>query len=120
MSPTAQALGSLRNLEELFLPMGYMIHQVAKLIVQQCLQLPCLRVLAFHHILDNDSVIEIGEFPSEKGVPLCGSSGVIGASCCKYLKPGKTLLMSAGFCFHLCFVFQPGRQPEEVSRNLRT
>ena len=38
----AQALGSLRNLEELFLPMGYMIQQVAKLIVQQCLQLPCL------------------------------------------------------------------------------
>ena len=120
MSPTAQALGSLRNLEELLVPTGDGIHQVAKLIVRQCLQLPCLRVLAFHDILDDESVIEIGEFPSEKGVPLCGSSGVIGASRCKYLKPGKTLLMSAGFCFHLCFVFQPGRQPEEVSRNLRT
>ena len=68
MSPTAQALGSLRNLEELFLPTGNGIHRVAKLVVQQCLQLSCLPVLAFHHILDDDSVIEIGEFPSENRV----------------------------------------------------
>ncbi|XP_052015601.1 baculoviral IAP repeat-containing protein 1e-like [Apodemus sylvaticus] len=61
----AQALGSLRNLEELLLPSGDGTHQVAKLIVQQCLQLPCLRVLAFHHILDDDSVIEIGWQPEE-------------------------------------------------------
>nr|AAF82751.1 neuronal apoptosis inhibitory protein 6 [Mus musculus] len=57
----AQALGSLRNLEELLVPTGDGIHQVAKLIVRQCLQLPCLRVLAFHDILDDESVIEIGE-----------------------------------------------------------
>ncbi|CAH6787583.1 Naip2 [Phodopus roborovskii] len=57
----AQALGSLRNLEELLLPTGDGIQQVAKLIVQQCLQLPCLRVLAFHHTLDDDSVVEIAK-----------------------------------------------------------
>ncbi|GAB1298500.1 Baculoviral IAP repeat-containing protein 1e [Apodemus speciosus] len=55
----AQALGSLRNLEELLLPTGDGIHQVAKLIIRQCLQLCCLQVLTFHHILDDDSVIEL-------------------------------------------------------------
>ena len=119
VSPTAQALGSLRNLEELRLPSGDGIHQVAKLIVQQCLQLCCLRVLIFHHILDDASVIEIGEFPSEKGPPLCGSSGVPGAACCKYLEPGKALVISSGVCFHKYLVFQPGWQAAEVSRNLR-
>ncbi|CAO2592799.1 Baculoviral IAP repeat-containing protein 1a [Lemmus lemmus] len=57
----AQALGSLRNLEELLLPTGDGIQQVARLIVRQCLQLQCLRVLAFHHTLDDDSVMEIGK-----------------------------------------------------------
>ncbi|XP_059132481.1 baculoviral IAP repeat-containing protein 1a-like [Peromyscus eremicus] len=60
----AQALGSLRNLEELLLPSGDGIHQVAKLIVRQCLQLQCLRVLAFHRTLDDDSVMEIGSATS--------------------------------------------------------
>lgn len=86
MSPTAQALGSLRNLEELFLPTGDGIRQAAKLIVQQCLKLQCLRVLVFHYTLDDDSVMEIGEFASEKGFPLCASSDVIGAACCKCLE----------------------------------
>nr|AAB69223.1 neuronal apoptosis inhibitory protein [Mus musculus] len=63
----AQALGSLRNLEELLVPTGDGIHQVAKLIVRQCLQLPCLRVLAFHYILDNDSVIEIARVATSGG-----------------------------------------------------
>ena len=69
MSPTAQALGSLRDLEELLLPTGDGIQQVARLIVRQCLQLQRLRVLVFHHTLDDDSVMEIGEFPSGKGFP---------------------------------------------------
>ncbi|XP_052015484.1 baculoviral IAP repeat-containing protein 1b-like isoform X4 [Apodemus sylvaticus] len=56
----AQALGSLRNLEELLLPTGDGIHQVAQLLVRQCLQLPCLRVLAFAETLDDASVLEIG------------------------------------------------------------
>ncbi|XP_028616588.1 baculoviral IAP repeat-containing protein 1a-like, partial [Grammomys surdaster] len=63
----AQALGSLRNLEELLLPTGDGIHQVAKLIVQQCLQLPGLRVLAFHYVLDDDSVIEIARVAARGG-----------------------------------------------------
>ncbi|EDL00808.1 mCG116160, isoform CRA_a [Mus musculus] len=63
----AQALGSLRNLEELLVPTGDGIHQVAKLIVRQCLQLPCLRVLVFHYILDNDSVIEIARVATSGG-----------------------------------------------------
>lgn len=62
VSPTAQALGSLRNLEELLLPTGDGIRQVARLIVRQCLQLQRLRVLAFVETLDDDSVMEIGEF----------------------------------------------------------
>ncbi|EGW04334.1 Baculoviral IAP repeat-containing protein 1a [Cricetulus griseus] len=65
--PFAQALGSLRNLEELLLPTGDGIQQVAKLIVQQCLQLPCLRVLVFHHILDDDSVMEIAKGATSGG-----------------------------------------------------
>ncbi|OBS70306.1 hypothetical protein A6R68_01152, partial [Neotoma lepida] len=67
VSPTAQALGSLRNLEELLLPTGDGIHQVAKLIVRQCLQLQCLRVLTFHHTLDNDSVLEIAKGATSRG-----------------------------------------------------
>ncbi|XP_226743.4 baculoviral IAP repeat-containing protein 1e isoform X1 [Rattus norvegicus] len=63
----AQALGSLRKLEELHLPKGDGIHQVAKLIVQQCLQLPCLRVLAFHHVLDDDSVTEVARVATSRG-----------------------------------------------------
>ncbi|GAB1298495.1 Baculoviral IAP repeat-containing protein 1f [Apodemus speciosus] len=63
----AQALGSLRNLEELHLPTGDGIHQVAKLIIQQCLQLCRARVLAFHHILDDDSVIELARVSSRGG-----------------------------------------------------
>lgn len=63
----AQALGSLRKLEELLLPMGDGIHQVVKLIVQQCLQLPCLRVLAFHQVLDDDSVTEVARVATSGG-----------------------------------------------------
>ncbi|XP_027257432.1 baculoviral IAP repeat-containing protein 1b isoform X5 [Cricetulus griseus] len=63
----AQALGSLRNLEELLLPTGDGIQQVAKLIVQQCLQLPCLRVLAFVETLDDDSVMEIAKGATSGG-----------------------------------------------------
>lgn len=67
VSPTAQALGSLRNLEELLLPTGDGIQQVAKLIVQQCLQLPCLRVFAFTETLDDDSVMEIAKGATSGG-----------------------------------------------------
>ncbi|CAO2592795.1 Baculoviral IAP repeat-containing protein 1a [Lemmus lemmus] len=63
----AQALGSLRNLEELLLPTGDGIQQVARLIVRQCLQLQCLRVLAFHHTLDDDSVMEIAKGATSGG-----------------------------------------------------
>ncbi|XP_052599396.1 baculoviral IAP repeat-containing protein 1b-like [Peromyscus californicus insignis] len=63
----AQALGSLRNLEELLLPTGDGIHQVAKLIVRQCLQLRCLRVLAFKETLDDDSVMEIAKGATSRG-----------------------------------------------------
>lgn len=63
----AQALGSLRNLEELLLPTGDGIQQVAKLIVQQCLQLPCLRVFAFTETLDDDSVMEIAKGATSGG-----------------------------------------------------
>ncbi|XP_076783398.1 baculoviral IAP repeat-containing protein 1 isoform X2 [Arvicanthis niloticus] len=63
----AQALSSLRNLEELLLPTGDGIHQVAKLIVQQCLQLPCLRVLVFSETLDDDSVLEIAKGATSGG-----------------------------------------------------
>ncbi|KAI4535713.1 hypothetical protein MG293_014040 [Ovis ammon polii] len=56
----AYALGSLNNLEELILPTGDGIHQMAKLIVQQCQHLQCLQVLQFFKTLDDDSVVEIG------------------------------------------------------------
>ncbi|XP_060241609.1 baculoviral IAP repeat-containing protein 1b-like isoform X2 [Meriones unguiculatus] len=66
-TPFALALGSLRNLEELLLPTGDGIHQVARLIVQQCLQLQRLRVLAFHDTLDDDSVLEIAKGATSRG-----------------------------------------------------
>ncbi|XP_036135985.1 baculoviral IAP repeat-containing protein 1 [Molossus molossus] len=55
----AYTLGSLSNLEELILPTGDGIHQVAKLIIQQCQHLRCLRVLSFFQTLNDDSVMEI-------------------------------------------------------------
>ncbi|XP_005694651.2 PREDICTED: baculoviral IAP repeat-containing protein 1 [Capra hircus] len=57
----AYALGSLNNLEELILPTGDGIHQMAKLIVQQCQHLQCLQVLQFFKTLDDDSVVEIAK-----------------------------------------------------------
>ncbi|XP_023585322.1 baculoviral IAP repeat-containing protein 1 isoform X2 [Trichechus manatus latirostris] len=57
----ADTLGSLNNLEELFLPTGDGIYQVAKLIIQQCQQLRCLRVLSFSQTLSDDSVMEIAK-----------------------------------------------------------
>ena len=65
-SDIAYTLGSLNNLEELILPTGDGIHQVAKLIIQQCQHLQCLRILSFFQTLDDDSVVEIGEIPSDK------------------------------------------------------
>ncbi|XP_057597574.1 baculoviral IAP repeat-containing protein 1 isoform X1 [Hippopotamus amphibius kiboko] len=57
----ADALGSLHNLEELILPTGDGIHQVAKRIIQQCQHLQCLRILSFFQTLDDDSVVEIAK-----------------------------------------------------------
>ncbi|XP_036267054.2 baculoviral IAP repeat-containing protein 1 isoform X2 [Pipistrellus kuhlii] len=57
----AYTLGSLSNLEELILPTGDGIHQVAKLIIQQCQHLRCLRVLSFFKTLNDDSVMEIAK-----------------------------------------------------------
>ncbi|XP_069887400.1 baculoviral IAP repeat-containing protein 1 [Dipodomys merriami] len=58
----ASALGFLTKLEELNLPTGDGIQQVAKLIVQQCQQLlPCLRVLSFFQTLSDDSIMEIAQ-----------------------------------------------------------
>ncbi|EPQ02584.1 Baculoviral IAP repeat-containing protein 1 [Myotis brandtii] len=57
----AHTLGSLSNLEELILPNGDGIHQVAKLIIQQCQHLRCLRVLSFFKTLNDDSVMEIAK-----------------------------------------------------------
>ncbi|KAM4875464.1 baculoviral IAP repeat-containing protein 1 [Thomomys bottae] len=57
----ASTLGSLTNLEELNLPTGDGIQQVGKLIVQQCQQLPNLRVLSFFQTLSDDSVMEIAK-----------------------------------------------------------
>ncbi|KAM6156525.1 baculoviral IAP repeat-containing protein 1 [Erethizon dorsatum] len=57
----AGALGSLTNLEELVLPTGDEIYQVAKRIIQQCRRLLCLRVLSFFQILNDDSVAEIAK-----------------------------------------------------------
>ncbi|EPY80890.1 baculoviral IAP repeat-containing protein 1 [Camelus ferus] len=65
-SKLAYTLGSFNNLEELLLPSGDGIHQVAILIIQQCQHLQHLRVLSFFNTLDDDSVIEIGELPSLK------------------------------------------------------
>lgn len=62
----AYTLGSLNNLEELILPTGDGIHQVAKQIIQQCQHLQYLRVLSFFQTLNDDSIIEIGELPSNK------------------------------------------------------
>ncbi|XP_053445140.1 baculoviral IAP repeat-containing protein 1 isoform X2 [Nycticebus coucang] len=63
----AYTLGSLKNLEELILPTGDGIHQVAKLIVQQCRQLQYLRVLSFFQTLDDDSVMEIAKVAIDGG-----------------------------------------------------
>ena len=60
----AYTLGSLNNLEELILPNGDGIYQVAKLIIQQCQHLRCLRVLSFTDTLNDDSIMEIGELSS--------------------------------------------------------
>ncbi|KAB1281747.1 Baculoviral IAP repeat-containing protein 1 [Camelus dromedarius] len=57
----AYTLGSFNNLEELLLPSGDGIHQVAILIIQQCQHLQHLRVLSFFNTLDDDSVIEIAK-----------------------------------------------------------
>ncbi|XP_058413114.1 baculoviral IAP repeat-containing protein 1 isoform X1 [Diceros bicornis minor] len=57
----AHTLGSLNNLEELILPTGDAVHQVAKLIIQQCRHLRCLRVLSFYQTLNDDSVMEIAK-----------------------------------------------------------
>ncbi|XP_037657030.1 baculoviral IAP repeat-containing protein 1 isoform X2 [Choloepus didactylus] len=57
--PFAYNLGSLNNLEELILPTGNGIHQVAKLIIQQFQHLRCLRVLSFCQTLNDDSLMEI-------------------------------------------------------------
>ncbi|XP_054434214.1 baculoviral IAP repeat-containing protein 1 [Pteronotus mesoamericanus] len=57
----AYTLGSLNNLEELILPTGDGIYQVAKLIIQQCQYLPCLRVLLFFKTLNDDSIMEIAK-----------------------------------------------------------
>ncbi|XP_041519568.1 baculoviral IAP repeat-containing protein 1b-like [Microtus oregoni] len=64
----AQALGSLRNLEELLLPTGDGIQQVARRIVLQCLQLQRLRVLYFVETLDDDSVMEIAKGATSGGL----------------------------------------------------
>lgn len=62
----AYTLGSLNNLEELELPTGDGIQQVAKLIIQQCQHLQFLRILSLCQILDDDSVMEIGELALDK------------------------------------------------------
>ncbi|XP_014440055.1 baculoviral IAP repeat-containing protein 1 [Tupaia chinensis] len=57
----AYTLGFLHNLEELILPTGDGICQVAKLIIQQCQKLQWLRVLSFSQTLNDDSVMEIAK-----------------------------------------------------------
>ncbi|XP_032966507.1 baculoviral IAP repeat-containing protein 1 isoform X1 [Rhinolophus ferrumequinum] len=57
----AYTLGSLNNLEELILPTGDGIHQVAKQIIQQCQHLQHLRVLSFFQTLNDDSIMEIAK-----------------------------------------------------------
>ncbi|ELK11416.1 Baculoviral IAP repeat-containing protein 1 [Pteropus alecto] len=59
--PFAYTLSSLNNLEELILPTGDGIQQVAKLIIQQCQHLQCLRVLSFFQTLNDDSIVEIAK-----------------------------------------------------------
>lgn len=59
--PFAYTLSSLNNLEELILPTGGGIQQVAKLIIQQCQHLQCLRVLSFFQTLNDDSIVEIAK-----------------------------------------------------------
>ncbi|XP_066232724.1 baculoviral IAP repeat-containing protein 1 isoform X1 [Saccopteryx leptura] len=63
----AYILGSLNNLEELILPTGDGIHQVAKLIIQQCQHLRCLRVLSFFKTLNDDSVMEVAKVAVNEG-----------------------------------------------------
>ncbi|XP_075397259.1 baculoviral IAP repeat-containing protein 1 [Tenrec ecaudatus] len=63
----AYTLGSLNNLEKLILPTGDGIYQVAKLIIQQCQQLRCLRVLSFFQTLNDDSVVEIAKAANNGG-----------------------------------------------------
>lgn len=61
----AYNLGVLLNLEELIVPGGKGITSAAKLIVQQCLHLPHLRCFSFALHMDDDSLLEIGEFKGE-------------------------------------------------------
>ncbi|XP_015977618.2 baculoviral IAP repeat-containing protein 1 isoform X3 [Rousettus aegyptiacus] len=63
----ACTLSSLSNLEELILPTGDGIHQVAKLIIQQCQHLQCLRVLSFFQTLNDDSIMEIAKIAINGG-----------------------------------------------------
>ncbi|KAM8817682.1 baculoviral IAP repeat-containing protein 1 isoform 2-T2 [Rhynchonycteris naso] len=63
----AYILGSLHNLEELILPTGDGIHQVAKLIIQQCQHLRCLRVLSFFKTLNDNSVMEVAKVAVNEG-----------------------------------------------------
>ncbi|XP_019486713.1 PREDICTED: baculoviral IAP repeat-containing protein 1 isoform X2 [Hipposideros armiger] len=63
----AYTLGSLNNLEELILPTGEGIQQVAKLIIQQCRHLQYLRVLSFYQTLNDDSIIEIAKVAIDGG-----------------------------------------------------
>ncbi|XP_003470303.1 baculoviral IAP repeat-containing protein 1-like [Cavia porcellus] len=63
----AGALGSLANLEELVLPTGDEIYQVAKRIIQQCQRLTCLRALTFFKILNDDSLAEIANIAISGG-----------------------------------------------------
>lgn len=63
----AYTLGSLNNLEELILPTGEGIQQVAKLIIQQCQHLQYLRVLSFYQTLNDDSIIEIAKVAIDGG-----------------------------------------------------
>lgn len=61
----AYNLGGGLNLEELILPAGKGIKSAAKLVVQQCLHLLQLRCFSFILCLDDDSLLEIGEFEGE-------------------------------------------------------
>lgn len=63
----AYILGSLNDLEELILPTGDGICQVAKLIIQQCQHLQFLRVLTFFQTLNDDSIMEIAKVAINEG-----------------------------------------------------